>query len=164
MFMRNSYHETHISAQQTPQKTRTRLYEKNEHTSWQKDFEQTSQNRPSPTHTRLKFPKNARLLKAKEFESFGYKKSLAGAFILLSYSTDISPSGPRLGLAVSKKFGKAHERNRFKRLAREAFRLLKPELPPLLFLIKPLKSASKADINMIINDLSSLLARKKEKD
>lgn len=161
--MRNSYHETHISAQQTPQKKRTRLYEKNEHTSRPKNSEPPSQDRPIPTHPRLTFPKDSRLLKAKEFEIFSHRKSFAGLYIILTCSSVFS-NKPKLGLAVSKKFGKAHERNRFKRITREAFRLLQQELPFLSYLIKPLKSAKKASSTLIQQDLSSLLARKKEKE
>jgi ribonuclease P protein component len=40
------------------------------------------------------------------------------------------PSGPRLGVSVGRRVGGAVERNRVKRLVRESFWTLAPELPP----------------------------------
>jgi len=42
----------------------------------------------------------------------------------------IGSTNAKLGITVTKRFGKAHDRNRFKRIAREAFRDIYSELPP----------------------------------
>jgi ribonuclease P protein component len=77
------------------------------------------------------FPKRARLLRASEFERvFNARNSASDAWIVL-YGA-VSESGyPRIGLTVSRRVGVAVERNRWKRLLREAFRLTQAELPPL---------------------------------
>lgn len=45
----------------------------------------------------------------------------------------------KLGITVSKKFGKAHERNYFKRIVREAFRQQRHQLPVCQVVVMPKK-------------------------
>lgn len=67
---------------------------------------------------------------------------------------------PRLGITVTKRYGKAHERNRFKRLVREAFRMLDwANFQALDVLVKPKKTAMSAEVGRIQEDL--LLASKR---
>lgn len=54
--------------------------------------------------------------------------------MVVYFARNQSP-GPRLGLVVSRKCGKAVARNRWKRALREAFRLVQHELPGQLDLV-----------------------------
>lgn len=71
----------------------------------------------------VKFPKEARLLKRRQFQRIAREgRRLAGKFVSIQYTHQEKPVCPKLGITISKKFGKAHDRNRFKRVVREAFR------------------------------------------
>lgn len=71
------------------------------------------------------YPKNFRLLSASDFN---YLKRGASSFkhrhfrIFYKSSRTSSSKNSRLGIAVSKKVGKAHDRNLCKRVVREQFR------------------------------------------
>ena len=71
----------------------------------------------------MDFPKEARLLKRRQFQKIAREgRRLAGKVVSIQYLYKETTLRPKLGITTSKKFGKAHDRNRFKRVVREAFR------------------------------------------
>ncbi len=68
------------------------------------------------------FPKSSRLLKKSDFQRVYHKGiKLFGDHILV-YASFTTSSESRLGISVPKRYGKAHDRNYFKRVIRESFR------------------------------------------
>ena len=64
--------------------------------------------------------------------------------VLLVYAARNDLGYPRLGLSVSKKVGKAHARNRWKRIIREAFRLQQSEFADVV--LKTAQNENRTDI------------------
>ena len=106
----------------------------------------------------MRFPKSLRLLKRSDFSrvhKWGVK--FVGEKLILHYRFGPSNS-PKLGLTVSRKFGKANLRNRFKRLVREAFREKQQDLPPGLEVnIRPKFSGSDLSLALIKEEFDSLV-------
>jgi ribonuclease P protein component len=81
------------------------------------------EDRPRPTAPRGR-PKRGRLSRSAEFERVYRQGRSVGNRFLVLYSfprASGGAEGPRLGLSVSRKVGGAVDRNRVKRLLREAF-------------------------------------------
>lgn len=119
--------ETHIPTQQDQTSSHLRIPQENENGHGQKDREPTPPPRAQKAGS-LTFPKKARLLKKREFQALLKGEQWVGSALIFGYRRGKNLS-PRLGITVSRKFGKAHLRNRFKRVVREAFRHTSPELP-----------------------------------
>src|SRR5690242_5588086 len=77
-----------------------------------------------------KFPKSARILTGSHFKLIHRNSTRYLGELIAIHIRQGRPSLPKLGITVSKKFGKSHDRNRFKRVVREAFRELLSTLPP----------------------------------
>lgn len=76
-----------------------------------------------------RFRKSARLRFRREFERVGRQGHRIMGRKLIIEALSLSDPRLKLGITVTKKFGKAHDRNRFKRCVREAFRLSYSVLP-----------------------------------
>lgn len=79
------------------------------------------------------FPKSSRLRTRKQFEGICRSNQRhLGQWICIEVRRNRGVReqyDPRLGITVSRKYGKAHDRNRFKRVIREVFRLNQKLLP-----------------------------------
>lgn len=74
------------------------------------------------------FPKSLRILSRKYFKRLSSNGvRFQGDFIAFQHYQGKHQT--RLGITVSKKYGKAHDRNRFKRLVREVFREFFSSIP-----------------------------------
>jgi ribonuclease P protein component len=105
------------------------------------------------------FPKSHRLTKGSEFDAvFDRKQSRADRHLVV-YAAANELGHPRLGLVVSRKVSKrAVVRNRWKRLLREAFRLVQHDLPPLDLVCLP-RAGTEPELHCLMHSLRGLARR-----
>ena len=106
------------------------ISQKNEDSQRASYRQPTQKKRAQKTYNRvgLSFPKFLRILTKRQFQFVhGDARRIQGSFISFLYRKDCLST--RLGVTVSKKYGKAHQRNRFKRVTKEVYRLYYDRLP-----------------------------------
>lgn len=90
------------------------------------------------------FPKSQHVRRQMDFTRIYSVKTAYNNGVLLVYAARNDLGYPRLGLSVSKKVGKAHARNRWKRIIREAFRLQQSEFAGVV--LKTAQNENRTDI------------------
>lgn len=106
------------------------------------------------------FPRSARLLAKADFDALFRAGQSVGsnffrALVLPSKTTHV-----RLGITVPKRIVVyAHDRNRIKRLLREAFRMRRSELPMIDLVILARNGILSASDEMLRNDINKLFNR-----
>lgn len=105
-------------------------------------------------------PRDARLRRAADFAALRTVSGRLGGrcFLLRFGNNDVGTA--RLGLAISKRCSKrAVDRNRIKRLAREAFRRVRPGLPHVDILVMARDTAVNETGATLLAELDTLLRR-----
>lgn len=106
-----------------------------------------------PAPERRTFRRRHRLTHRREFQAVYSAKARASVGPITIYSAPNNLGHPRLGLSVGRRVGSAVARSRVKRLIREAFRLLRPELPGAYDLVVSVRSAEGLTLDQCIRTI-----------
>ncbi|MDZ4782278.1 MAG: ribonuclease P protein component [Planctomycetia bacterium] len=108
---------------------------------------------------RQTLPKEARLRHSADFDrAYRHRRSVSDQLLIL-YARPNDLPNTRLGLSVSRNVGNAVHRNRWKRRLREAFRLMRHELPGGLDLIAIPRSPEPPQLDVLKSSLLRLARR-----
>lgn len=110
-----------------------------------------------------RFPKSHRLLHSSQFQRVYQRRVRAWDEVLQLRACENEWEHPRLGLAVSKRAGKAVIRNRWKRLIREAFRRHRTELPENIDLVVAPQRGAEPEEQAVARSLVQLAWRAQRK-
>jgi ribonuclease P protein component len=170
-FFRMKTHETDLPTYETPPQTEIRLPRSHENHERAKSDQPPPQSRPkgplqiglSVPPSRRTFSKKDRLLKRREYKRLSREgRRLVGVRICIDCAK--SSGSTRLGITASTHYGNAPERNRFKRLVREAFRLSRHRIPSDVDLnVIPRKLAKTATLADIKAEFFNLLLTRDQK-
>jgi ribonuclease P protein component len=106
-----------------------------------------------------RFPPSCRIRSSLDFKRIYQRRCAASDELLLIFSDRNDLPYPRLGLSVSRKIGGAVERNRWKRLLREAFRLNRRQLPRGIDLVVVVRKRAAPSLDAIGESLIKLSGR-----
>jgi ribonuclease P protein component len=120
-----------------------------------------------PATPSFRFRKHEHLRRAADFRRVYERRRSVSDPLLLVYGCENGLPYLRLGLSVSRKLGGAVQRNRLRRLYREAFRLTRHEMPiglDLILIPRRVKPPSLAELKQALPRLVRQAAIKLERE
>jgi len=138
-----------------------RLSQANENRQGTSNYQSTKTGRTEEiVSLKLQFPRSKRLRSRDEFRRIKkYGKKITGRAVIFDVLTEKFPYR-KLGVTVSKRFGNAVARNRFKRFSREAFRIHQYLIPPgLIVHVSPRPNVPMPTFQEILEDFLLLYAK-----
>lgn len=110
-----------------------------------------------------RFPGKYRLKLKRDFERAFKQGIVAADGVLVLHAVTNELGFSRMGISIGRKYGKAHERNLFKRWCRESYRTQRVDLPIGIDFIVRSKAHSKPNYAAICTSMVSLLKRAERK-